>query len=202
MESENISVDTEISIYRSSPVHHLDSNLLAPLSPNLDSRYVCVYSLTTATKSSPLTRADGAWWSLVQSGCEWSRNLRPPPTLISTIVTSSQSPVSVQHLSIIWKLLGIFSTAERKNRFFLCNMCSQLRRPLVCILGSGQHRENRGGSLHYYNLQLPRGEARVTHPAHTWMWIVDTYQHKNHTFKLIVINVCFYFWLTFSLTCR
>ena len=39
MESENISVDTEISIYRSSPVHHLDSNLLAPLS-----RYVCILS--------------------------------------------------------------------------------------------------------------------------------------------------------------
>ena len=192
MESEHISVDTEISIYRSSPVHHLDSNLLAPLSPNLDSRYVCVYSLTTATKSSPLTRADGAWWSLVQSGCEWSRNLRPPPTLISTIVTSSQSPVSVQHW-VIWKLLGIFSTAERKNSFFSVQNVFTIEK--TTGVHSGQWpapwEQRRVITLLQLATATRRGEG---HTSSTYLAVDSGYipAYQDHTFKLIVINVCFW----------
>ena len=76
MESENISVDTEISIYRSSPVHHLDSNLLAPLSPNLDSidMYVCILS-QLRQKALPwpgLMELGGAWYKVGVSDLEIS----------------------------------------------------------------------------------------------------------------------------------
>ena len=69
MESENISVDTEISIYRSSPVHHLDSNLLAPLS-----RYVCILS-QLRQKALPwpgLMELGGAWYKVGVSDLEIS----------------------------------------------------------------------------------------------------------------------------------
>ena len=69
MESENISVDTEISIYRSSPIHHLDSNLLAPLS-----RYVCILS-QLRQKALPwpgLMELGGAWYKVGVSDLEIS----------------------------------------------------------------------------------------------------------------------------------
>ena len=77
MESENISVDTEISIYRSSPVHHLDSNLFricGHLSPNLDSRYVCILS-QLRQKALPwpgLMELGGAWYKVGVSDLEIS----------------------------------------------------------------------------------------------------------------------------------